>query len=81
MAPTRDGTRTEVYRTRNLGRAEHLASVLNSEGIPAVVAERHTASLEPMTLLTGIRVLVPADREDEAREVMKAFSFEGEGGE
>ncbi len=65
----------EVYRTLNLGRAEHLLSLLQSEEIPATIANRHTATLEPMSLLTGVRVMVAAEREDEAREIMKAFSF------
>lgn len=65
----------EVYRTLNLGRAEHLLSLLHSEEIPAIIANRHSATLEPMSLLTGVRVMVPSEHEVEAREIMTAFSF------
>lgn len=65
----------EIYRTLNLGRAEHLLSLLQSEDIPATIANRHSATLEPMSLLTGVRVMVPAEHEVEAREIMTAFSF------
>ncbi|MCL4233521.1 MAG: DUF2007 domain-containing protein [Deltaproteobacteria bacterium] len=65
----------EIYRSLNLGRAEHLLSLLRSEDIPAIIANRHSATLEPMSLLTGVRVMVPAAHEGEAREIMAAFSF------
>ncbi|MCZ7582121.1 MAG: DUF2007 domain-containing protein [Deltaproteobacteria bacterium] len=64
-----------MYRTMNLGRAEHLTEIMRSEGLDAVMTNRHGATLEPLSLMYGICVMVPEKQRGEAREIMNAFAF------
>ncbi len=70
------GRFTMVYRTLDLPRAEHLRSLLNSEGVPAFIYNQHATTLDPFDIFTGIRIMVPKERLKETENIMKAFDFE-----
>jgi hypothetical protein len=63
-----------VYRTFSSADAQLIRSYLNGAGIPAeVTGELASLSMEGYSVATGgIRVLVPGEFEQEAREVLAA---------
>jgi len=65
-----------------LGEADVMAASLNAAGIPAYVVDAHiNNTLMVMGFVlspNGIRVATPADRVDEARELLNLATREGE---
>ena len=75
--PRVSGNLVEVYRTFDLSQAEHLAALLNSEGIQTFLHNRFATTLMPISM-RGIQVMADKDKIKECLEIMKAFGFEPE---
>ena len=63
------GSRTE---------AELIVGLLRSNGVPAYFAADDAGGQEPQLQLSGVRVLVPAEDEAAAREVLAAAEAGGQ---
>jgi len=68
----------EVYRSFELASADHLASLLQSEGIQAHSYNRYSTSILHAVMPKGYRILVPREHVQESLEIMKAFGFSTE---
>jgi hypothetical protein len=71
----REGGMVEIYRTPLANRAEFLLEVLRSEGVDAMILNRHFGSFLPFAMSHGLQVLVPEEQETRAGEIMKAYDF------
>ena len=67
----------KIFRAYDSPTAEHAKGVLEAEGIPAFVAGAHFGAFYQGPIpFSDIFVLTPADRAQEAAEVLTAFGFE-----
>jgi putative signal transducing protein len=71
-APEIEGDLVEVARLLDPVEAEILRGRLEAEGVPAMVADTHTAHVLFGSLIGGVRVLVPEAGLERAREILKA---------
>ena len=60
----------ELVRTNDIGIIAAVEGMLTGADIPYQVADRNMSSLEGSILAIQMRVLVPDDREAEARELL-----------
>jgi hypothetical protein len=60
----------ELIRTNDVVLISAVEGLLQEAGIPCHVADRHTSGLEGNMNWLQMRVLVPDDREAEARELL-----------
>lgn len=60
----------ELVRTNDIGIISVVEGLLTGADIPYQVADRNMSSLEGSILAIQMRVLVPDDREAEARELL-----------
>jgi len=60
----------ELIRTNDLALIAVVEGLLKDSDIPCHVADRHASILEGTLNFLQMRVLVPDDREDEARELL-----------
>ncbi|MFZ0124881.1 MAG: DUF2007 domain-containing protein [Xanthobacteraceae bacterium] len=72
--PVIEGDLIMVARLFDPTEAEMLRGRLEAEGVPAIVADTHTARVIPLyqVAIGGVRVLVPEAYLEKAREVLKA---------
>ncbi|GAB2457872.1 DUF2007 domain-containing protein [Nocardioides hungaricus] len=61
----------ELIRTNDVALIAVVEALLNGDDIPCHVADRHTAVLEGSLRFLQMRVLVPDDRIEEARELLR----------
>ena len=63
--------------------AQLLKSVLEDSGIPVLIPNEHTAQTMPHLILAmgGIRVQVPEEHEETARQLVADFEASGPGGD
>jgi len=61
----------ELLRTNDIALIAVVEALLNGEDIPVHVADRHSAVLEGSLRFLQMRVLVPDDRMDEARDLLR----------
>lgn len=61
----------ELIRTNDVALIAVAEAVLASVDIPCQVADRHASVIDGSLGFLQMRVLVPDDREDEAREVLR----------
>jgi hypothetical protein len=69
--PVIEGDLVVVARLFNVAEADVLRGRLEAEGVPAMVADSHTALYIP-TMIGGVRILVPEAYEEKAHEILKA---------
>ena len=60
----------ELIRTNDVALISVVEALLQEAEIPFHVADRHTSALEGSTNWLQVRVLVPEDREAEARQLL-----------
>lgn len=60
----------ELVRTNDVGMISVIEGLLGSVGIPFQIADRHMSTLEGLIGVIQMRILVPDDREEEARAVL-----------
>ena len=60
----------ELLRTNDPGMLSVFEGLLSSDDIPYQVADRNMSILEGSIGVIQVRILVPDDREDEARELL-----------
>ena len=60
----------ELIRTNDVVLISAVEGLLQEAGIPCHVADRHTSGLEGNTNWLQLRILVPDEREAEARELL-----------
>jgi Putative prokaryotic signal transducing protein len=60
----------ELIRTNDVALISAVEGLCQEAGIPCDVADRHTSALEGSTNWLQIRVLVPDEREAEARKLL-----------
>jgi hypothetical protein len=60
----------ELIRTNDVALISVAEGVLQQAGIPCFVADRHSSVIDGSVNFVQMRVLVPDDREAEAREVL-----------
>ncbi len=71
----REWTVVEKYPSRVM--AEMMAELLRNEGIPSTVQSDDGSGVQPQLAYTlGVRVLVPADRVEEARALLREHGGE-----
>ena len=62
----------EVASVRDFGEAEIIRGLLAAEGIPIMIRDEEAARLFPQ-VLGEIRILVPGDQADKAREELRCL--------
>lgn len=60
----------ELLRTNQMGIIAAVEGVLTGEDIPYYVADRNMSVLEGSIGVIQVRILVPEDREEEARQLL-----------
>jgi hypothetical protein len=60
----------ELVRTNDPGMISVIEGVLSGEGIPYHVADRNISVIEGSIAVVQARILVPDEREDEARQLL-----------
>jgi hypothetical protein len=60
----------EIVRTNDLALISVLEGLLQEEDIPCFVADRHSSVLDGSLNFLQMRVMVPEDREDDARALV-----------
>jgi hypothetical protein len=60
----------EIVRTNDLALISAIEAVLQESEIPCFVADRHASVIDGSVNFLQMRVLVPEDREAEARDVL-----------
>lgn len=60
----------ELVRTNDPGMISVIEGVLGGEGIPYHVADRNISVIEGSIAVVQARILVPDEREDEARQLL-----------
>lgn len=60
----------ELIRTNDVALISAVEALLQEDGIPCHVADRHTSGLEGNMNWLQMRILVPDDREAEARALL-----------
>lgn len=68
----------ELLRTNDLVLLSVVQAILSSERVEFFLADQHMASLEGSSGFLPRRILVPADRVDRARRLLREAGFEGE---
>ena len=67
----------ELIRTNDLALIAVVEALLNGEDIPVHVADRHASVIDGSLRFIQMRVLVPDDRADEARELIREADLGG----
>lgn len=60
----------ELVRTNNVGLVNAVEGLLTMAEIPYLVADRNSSVIDGSIQFVQMRVLVPDDREDEARQLL-----------
>lgn len=60
----------EIIRTNDLALISVVEGLLQEDDIPCFVADRHAATMDGSLNFLQMRVMVPEDREAEARELL-----------
>jgi len=60
----------EIIRTNDVALISVVEGLLQEESIPCFVADRHSSLIEGSLNFLQMRVMVPEDREAEARELL-----------
>ena len=60
----------EIVRTNNVGLINAIEGLLKMGEIPYLVADRNSSVIDGSIAFVQMRVLVPDDREDEARQLL-----------
>ena len=68
----------ELLRTNDLVLLSVIEAILRAERIEFFLADQHMSSLEGSTGFMRRRILVPADRIDRARRLMREAGFSAE---
>jgi hypothetical protein len=61
----------EIIRTNDLALISAVEALLQEEGIPCFVADRHASVIDGSLNFIRMRVLVPDDRETDARALLE----------
>ncbi|HEU5036213.1 MAG TPA: DUF2007 domain-containing protein [Nocardioides sp.] len=61
----------ELIRSNDLALIAVVEALLNGEDIPVHVADRHSSVIDGSLRFVQMRVLVPDDRADDARELIR----------